>query len=441
MNNPNITIKEYIMLKEEKARRRGKVYNWETATYGKIGYDEDVHDLRFVETEFPAIVFNDTLTSEEALSCKPMCIDLLDVIQSLFFIIVDTAYSLNEYSVFDTGINMAYPGEWTRRIDFRVAKLPEKLLILPSEEVNTEYTYDKSLFGIALHPITLLEQLTSDMEEDSNMASIPDDELSKSEERDADKVLEELVELNAYANKSSLSKLHDELSNLTTKGKLDYCTTKVDQNSINVQDMTNLIKDMVYLLESTSVFAKANADGEKWEKVNPDPSISEPDDQNHDSTQGEQLIKSAKTTYAKEDQSTKQPPSTTEQAPQTSNALIVHSSEKVSEESKEEKPIEDEPPIKIQKILQDVTDKGVAIKEDPLKELIPLVSEGGSNPKVPNFKPFITSERPMTIEEFKAQLAEMQRLEALKQEEKKSEESLKKIINPANIRAQAKKIA
>ncbi|GKF79920.1 hypothetical protein Tco_0235488, partial [Tanacetum coccineum] len=33
--------------------------------------NEDVHDLGSVETEFPAIVFNDTLTSEAALLCKP----------------------------------------------------------------------------------------------------------------------------------------------------------------------------------------------------------------------------------------------------------------------------------------------------------------------------------------------------------------------------------
>ncbi|GJY50422.1 hypothetical protein Tco_0441269 [Tanacetum coccineum] len=59
-------------LEEEKARRRGKVYNWETATYGKIWYDEDVHDLRSVETEFPAIVFDDAFTSEVTPSCKPM---------------------------------------------------------------------------------------------------------------------------------------------------------------------------------------------------------------------------------------------------------------------------------------------------------------------------------------------------------------------------------
>ncbi|GKE29940.1 hypothetical protein Tco_1445324 [Tanacetum coccineum] len=68
MHDPNITMEEYIRLEEEKARRRDKVYNWETAAYGKIWYDEDVHDLRSVENEFPAIVFNDSLTSEVTLN-------------------------------------------------------------------------------------------------------------------------------------------------------------------------------------------------------------------------------------------------------------------------------------------------------------------------------------------------------------------------------------
>ncbi|GJT68430.1 hypothetical protein Tco_1019910 [Tanacetum coccineum] len=67
MDNPNITMEEYIRLEEEKARRHGKVYKWETATYGKIWYDEDLHDLRSNETKFPAIVFNDALTSEALL--------------------------------------------------------------------------------------------------------------------------------------------------------------------------------------------------------------------------------------------------------------------------------------------------------------------------------------------------------------------------------------
>ncbi|GJV11652.1 hypothetical protein Tco_1353193 [Tanacetum coccineum] len=68
MDDLNITMEEYIMLEEEKAHRRGKVYNWETAKYGKIGYDEDVHDLRSIETEFPAIMFNDTLIPEPMVS-------------------------------------------------------------------------------------------------------------------------------------------------------------------------------------------------------------------------------------------------------------------------------------------------------------------------------------------------------------------------------------
>ncbi|GJZ85657.1 hypothetical protein Tco_0650996 [Tanacetum coccineum] len=71
MDDPDIIMEEYIRLEEEKARRRGKVYNWETATYGKIWYDEDIHDHKSVETEFPAIVFNDALTSEVTLPCEP----------------------------------------------------------------------------------------------------------------------------------------------------------------------------------------------------------------------------------------------------------------------------------------------------------------------------------------------------------------------------------
>ncbi|GKD83665.1 retrovirus-related pol polyprotein from transposon TNT 1-94 [Tanacetum coccineum] len=78
MDDPNITMEEYIWLEEEKARRRGQVYNWETATYGKIWCNEDVHDLRSIETEFSAIILNDALTSEVALSYKPTVCPLND---------------------------------------------------------------------------------------------------------------------------------------------------------------------------------------------------------------------------------------------------------------------------------------------------------------------------------------------------------------------------
>ncbi|GKC41851.1 putative ribonuclease H-like domain-containing protein [Tanacetum coccineum] len=61
---------EYTGLRKKKAHRRGKVYNWETAMYGKIWDNEDVHDLRSVETEFPAIALNDEVSSK-TLSCEP----------------------------------------------------------------------------------------------------------------------------------------------------------------------------------------------------------------------------------------------------------------------------------------------------------------------------------------------------------------------------------
>nr|GEV67942.1 phospholipase-like protein [Tanacetum cinerariifolium] len=71
MDDPNITMEEYIRLEEEKTRRRGQVYNWETAMYGKIWYDEDVHYLISFGKEFPVIVYKDALTSEQEISSEP----------------------------------------------------------------------------------------------------------------------------------------------------------------------------------------------------------------------------------------------------------------------------------------------------------------------------------------------------------------------------------
>ncbi|GJW08277.1 hypothetical protein Tco_1570700 [Tanacetum coccineum] len=79
MDDPNITIEEYIRIEEEKAQKHGKVFNWETAKYGNIWHDEDIHDLRSVETEFPAIAFNDELSSK-TLSREPTVSSLNDEI-------------------------------------------------------------------------------------------------------------------------------------------------------------------------------------------------------------------------------------------------------------------------------------------------------------------------------------------------------------------------
>ncbi|GKA46218.1 hypothetical protein Tco_0739101, partial [Tanacetum coccineum] len=85
IDDPNITIEEYIRLEEEKAHRCDKVYNWETATYGKIceidfrvlfddSDDEDYTDLDYFkdfENEFPAIVYNNAQTSKLDFLPKP----------------------------------------------------------------------------------------------------------------------------------------------------------------------------------------------------------------------------------------------------------------------------------------------------------------------------------------------------------------------------------
>ncbi|GJT93760.1 hypothetical protein Tco_1082605 [Tanacetum coccineum] len=74
MDDPNITMEEYIKLEEEKARRHGLTFNWQTATFGKLENYEDEDDC-FIdfETEFLAIVFDNTLTAlqSEPTVCPP----------------------------------------------------------------------------------------------------------------------------------------------------------------------------------------------------------------------------------------------------------------------------------------------------------------------------------------------------------------------------------
>nr|GEZ76755.1 hypothetical protein [Tanacetum cinerariifolium] len=118
MDDPNITMEEYIRLEEEKARRRGKMYNWKTATYAlscepkvcplndnkidfrisfdksddeeytendndkvnmpsfpslepTVSYFNDLNFLKDFEKEFPAIVYNDALTSKLNFLTEP----------------------------------------------------------------------------------------------------------------------------------------------------------------------------------------------------------------------------------------------------------------------------------------------------------------------------------------------------------------------------------
>ncbi|GJR83121.1 hypothetical protein Tco_0153906 [Tanacetum coccineum] len=82
MDNPNINMEEYIRLQEEKALSRGETFNWQTATYDyendndkvnmpsfpslkpEVSYSNDLNFFKDFENEFPAIVYNDALTSK-----------------------------------------------------------------------------------------------------------------------------------------------------------------------------------------------------------------------------------------------------------------------------------------------------------------------------------------------------------------------------------------
>ncbi|GKB70373.1 hypothetical protein Tco_0931785 [Tanacetum coccineum] len=108
MDNPDITMEEYIQLEAKKVRRHGQEFNWETATYGKVRYFEDIDYFKDFETDFPAIVYKDALTSEPGVSSKPTCLPG-DNSECNFQFFIESVFP---------GLNTAYSEIWIRRIDF-----------------------------------------------------------------------------------------------------------------------------------------------------------------------------------------------------------------------------------------------------------------------------------------------------------------------------------
>ncbi|GKD58453.1 hypothetical protein Tco_1295962 [Tanacetum coccineum] len=57
MDDPNVTMEEYIRIEEEKARSRGLTFNWQTAKFGRMEHYYEEECFTNFEEEFPAIVF------------------------------------------------------------------------------------------------------------------------------------------------------------------------------------------------------------------------------------------------------------------------------------------------------------------------------------------------------------------------------------------------
>ncbi|GKE31013.1 hypothetical protein Tco_1450335 [Tanacetum coccineum] len=123
MDDPNITMEEYIRLEEEKAQKR------------------DVLEPRSVETEFPAIVFNDSLTLNETPSCEPTVSSLNDDID--FKISFDESDD-EDYTVFYDENSFSYKIISVNNLKTDSEKDNEKVNMpsFPSPELGVSYFND-----------------------------------------------------------------------------------------------------------------------------------------------------------------------------------------------------------------------------------------------------------------------------------------------------------
>nr|GEV51079.1 hypothetical protein [Tanacetum cinerariifolium] len=111
-----------------------------------------------------------------------------------------------------------------------------------------------------------------------------------------------------------------------------------------------------------------------------------------------------------------------ESAPPASDAKLNERKELVVHNSEEKK---------LAPLRDSSKGKAVAIIDKPWNELVKYQEEGGSYPKIPKLKSFITPEGPLFQEEYNNQIREIKRLNDLKAEQEKSEEEFRKLFNPA----------
>ncbi|GJZ82556.1 hypothetical protein Tco_0647729 [Tanacetum coccineum] len=83
--------------------------------------------------------------------------------------------------------------------------------------------------------------------------------------------------------------------------------------------------------------------------------------------------------------------------------------------------------------------KEVTIVKEQVNELVTYQEEGGSVPKIPKLKSFITLEGTLSLEEYNNQIRELKRISDLKAQQDKSKQELRKMFNQAILKAQPKK--
>ncbi|GKA07300.1 hypothetical protein Tco_0686524 [Tanacetum coccineum] len=175
MDDPNITMEEYIRLEEEKARRRAIVFNEALtsevalsceptvnlktdsendndkvnmpsflSSKPTVSYFEDIDYFKDFENQFPAIVYNDALTSEREISSH---------FENEFLAIVYNDALTSELEVSSEPTVSAYPAI---KVDFDL-----KISSSDSDDEYYTFIYDKNSFSYKLVYI-------NDLKSDSN---------------------------------------------------------------------------------------------------------------------------------------------------------------------------------------------------------------------------------------------------------------------------------
>ncbi|GJY52475.1 hypothetical protein Tco_0443322 [Tanacetum coccineum] len=168
--------------------------------------------------------------------------------------------------------------------------------------------------------------------------------------------------------------------------RLSYSADKLDKGGVNLCELINMMKDMVRLLDSTSVFEKVKAEGEKV-------SLKE--------EMALELAKEAKAKAAEEAKIVYKAKANTQGEPQPINTTSSKEAkvEAQGEQSSKAPPVTELIPHFTDSLFNTTSfeysptpprdknkGKGIAIEEEPVKHLMPLIEKGGSDPKMLNLQ-------------------------------------------------------
>nr|GEX36831.1 hypothetical protein [Tanacetum cinerariifolium]GEX60362.1 hypothetical protein [Tanacetum cinerariifolium] len=129
MDEPNITMEEYIQLMADKSRGRDQMFNWEIAMCSEV-YCKDLDSFTDFETDFSVIVYNDASTSNQNVSSE-QTVSICNAIKS------DIDFHISFFDSEDEDYTFIYNKDSSSYKLFPVNDL-EQELVNDYVEINTE---------------------------------------------------------------------------------------------------------------------------------------------------------------------------------------------------------------------------------------------------------------------------------------------------------------